>query len=54
MGGERWLRAGGEAEVLSLESVDGTETWKEGNTVLNLYSLNVRLTGSSRGDKRVD
>lgn len=53
-GGERWLRAEGEAEVLSLESVDGTETCEEGDAVLKLYSVNVRLTGSSRGDKRVD
>lgn len=40
-------------EVLSLESVDSTETCEEGSTVLNLYSLNVRFTGSKR-EKGVD
>lgn len=48
MGGERWFGGGGEVEVLSLESVDSTETCEEGSTVLNLYSLNVRVTGSKR------
>lgn len=43
-------RGGGVAEVLSLESVDGIEVCKEGSTVLDLYSLNVCLTGSNRRD----
>ncbi len=36
-------------EVLYLESVDSTETCEEGSTVLNLCSLNVRVTGSKGG-----
>lgn len=42
---------GVEVEVLSLESVDSAETCEEGSTVLNLYSLNVRLRGSKREEK---
>lgn len=38
-------------EVLSLESVDSTETREEGSTALNLYSVNGRVTGSKRSDK---
>lgn len=40
------MRGGGEVEVLSLESVDSTETCEDGSTVLN-----VRVAGSTRGEK---
>lgn len=48
---------GREAEALSLESVDGTETCEEGGAMLGLLSLRARLTGSntlSGGDVEIN